>query len=339
MSVEDASTPAELSGLLITAPTDKGSGTGAAGKDGTDVHVDALIDDGDDNGDDWNSDDTEQPDPAKGDDEGEGAKEGDDEGDADEGQDTEARYTVKIDGKEEVVSLSEALAGYQRSKDYTLKTQALAESRKAIDTELATVREARETYSGYLKTLSEKIGAEADEPTPEQWNALKASDPERYSTEWVDYQRRKEARGNIKAEQDRLDGEKQAEGRKALGEHITKQREALFEKIPDWKDPKKYEAGAKKVFAFAKEAYGYSDAELAQAYDHRIVLMAEDARKYRALMAQKDKAKGKLEDAPTVPPRARAPQLGTKRQEVKAEAEKRFNKTGRVEDAVPLLFK
>jgi len=45
--------------------------------------------------------------------------------------------TVRVDGQEVVVPLSEALAGYQRQADYTRKTQEVSEQKKQIQTAAA----------------------------------------------------------------------------------------------------------------------------------------------------------------------------------------------------------
>jgi hypothetical protein len=319
----------DIAGLLINDKDD-----GDAGDDHVDDKVAGSGDD--DGGEDWNSEDPEQSDDdAEADDEGADG-EGDEETD-EAGDPPEPLYTVKIDGKDEQVTLKEALAGYSRTQDYTAKTQQIAEARKAIEQEAAIHRAAREQYEGVLKTLQERLGTEADEPTQAQWDALKAENPDQYALAYTDYQRRKEARAAIAAEQERVTREKGEEQVKTLREYISKENDALLQKLPAWKDPEKRKAGSKLVFDFAKQSYGFSDEELSKAYDHRIVVMAEDARKYHALKAKMAKGKSKLETAPSVPPRARTPQLPAK-QAARKEAEKRLNKTGRVEDAVALLL-
>jgi len=128
------------------------------------------------------------------------------------------------------------------------------------------------------------------------------------------------------------------ENTKAFHDFLGKQREALLEKLPAWKDPEKYKTGSKAVFDFAKDTYGFSAQELDRAYDHRVIAMAEDARKWHAVVAKQKAAKGKLDAAPSAPPpRARQAPV-PRRQTERIEAEKRFNKTGRVEDALPLMF-
>jgi hypothetical protein len=45
------------------------------------------------------------------------------------------KYKAKVDGEEIEVEIDELINGYQRTADYTKKSQALAEQRKAIEAE------------------------------------------------------------------------------------------------------------------------------------------------------------------------------------------------------------
>jgi len=55
-------------------------------------------------------------------------------------EEVKPRYKAKVGGEEVEVELDELINGYQRSKDYTQKSQALAEQRKAIDAERQCLR-------------------------------------------------------------------------------------------------------------------------------------------------------------------------------------------------------
>ena len=69
-------------------------------------------------------------------------------------------YRVKVDNEEVEVTLDELLQGYSRTKDYTKKTQALAETRKAIEAEKARIEEAkqlRDTYAQRLQVIEEML--------------------------------------------------------------------------------------------------------------------------------------------------------------------------------------
>src|SRR5688572_19975860 len=86
------------------------------------------------------------PDEAEGDDSGESEEvEESDEEEAEESDEDEDETTVKLkhDGKEIELKLSEALNLAQQGFDYSQKTMAVAEQRKAVEAEQAQVKEAR----------------------------------------------------------------------------------------------------------------------------------------------------------------------------------------------------
>lgn len=262
---------------------------------------------------------------------------GEEEDDATEG-DPEPFYTVKIDGKEERVTLKEALDGYQRNKDYTRKTQEVAEVRKALDAETAGARQQRTEYVNILKVLNERLGAADQERTEADWNALRASDPTKYATEWTDFQRRTEQRNAIKAEQTRVETEQRAEDTNKFKAYLTGERTKLQAALPILKDPVKGPEEIKAIRKFASDTFGYSEAELDKAYDHRILLIVNMARQWdnhsKALAA----ARTKVKRAPDLPePGPRTP-LVNRKARAKAEQMKTLERTGKIDDAVALMF-
>jgi hypothetical protein len=74
-----------------------------------------------------------------------------------EQQEQPSKFTVKVDGKEVEVSLEELQKGYSRTEDYTRKTQALAQERKAAQAELESVRTERAQYSQLLTALQAQL--------------------------------------------------------------------------------------------------------------------------------------------------------------------------------------
>jgi hypothetical protein len=279
------------------------------------------------------------PDEGTDDSEPEEASEGQDaEGEGEGEPSTEPFYTVKIDGKDERVTLKEALAGYQRQADYTRKTEEVANARKVIAAEQAEARRARDEYSRVLGVILERLGPESGEPTAEQWNTLRQSDPNSYATQWADYQRREVQRNAVKEEQRRLANEKVLETAQTVRAHIEGERAKLVSKLPVLAHPEKGPAEMKAMREYASKTFNFSDAELDQAYDHRMLLMLDKARKWDTHQAALAKAKGKIEGATQVSaPGARQPPRAAKTLAKKA-AQDKFNKTGNIEDAVSLLF-
>lgn len=331
MTTETTDRIEDIAGLLVTKPNAQaGSDTGGDGSQADGIHDagnntdvsgsddDALLAIDAEHGEVTDAEPTEQ-------------------GGSDDAISDEPRYTVTVDGKPVQVTLKEALAGYQRTEDYTRKTQEVAESRKAIDAETAQVRAHREQYAALLKTAQERLGPAEKEPTVEEWNRLRMDDPTMYAVEWAAYQQRQEARATLKAEQDRIAGEQSHEDLKKFKGYVDGEKEKLFAAFPAWKEEKKYIEGAKAIFEWAKTSLGFSDKELAHVYDHRIMVMADKARRFDALVSAREKAKQKLAAAPEMPePGARTPQR--KPSDMKrAAAMKRLNETGKAEDAAALL--
>jgi hypothetical protein len=319
----------DLAGLLAGIP--EGDNAGDASDDG-DKHSAAPP-----NG----QGEPDTPDEGTDADEPEGDAGDDDDGEGNEGDEpsTEPLYTVKIDGKDETVTLKEALAGYQRQVDYTRKTEEVANARKAVETETAQARAARDQYSQVLQVILERLGPADQEPTAEQWNALRTADPAAYATQWTDYQRREQQRGAVREEQNRIAEQRRVETVQQARSFIDGEREKLVKALPVFADKEKGPVQMKALREYATKAFGFSDAEIDQAYDHRMVLMLEKARQWDDHQAALKKAKGKIANATQVPaPGARQPTSGGKAQAKKA-AQDRFNRTGNIDDAVSLLIR
>ena len=92
---------------------------------------------------------------------------------------TGSTYTVKVDGAESEVTLSELQQGYQRQADYTRKTQELASERQRLEQAEAIVSALEADPQGALTALSSAFGIEdsrqpsstdewEDEPDPQE---------------------------------------------------------------------------------------------------------------------------------------------------------------------------
>lgn len=207
----------------------------------------------------------------------------------DDGQEAESEemlVTVKINGKEQQIPLKEAIAGYQRNADYSQKTQALAQERKALEAERTNVVAERAQYSQLLSALSTQL--EQLMPQEPNWEELHRNDPLNYPIirdQWRDYKERLVA---TQAEQARLQQISQMEQQGRLQEVVTQGRKYLQDKVPEWKDEKKWEEAKGKLREYGLKV-GYSEDELRQAYDPRALIVLDKARKYDDLMANRPK--------------------------------------------------
>jgi len=198
----------------------------------------------------------------------------------------EALVTVKINGKEQQITLKEAVAGYQRNADYSQKTQALSQERKALEAERTNVLVEREQYGQLLNVLGSQLQQfVAQEPN---WEELHRNDPINYPLirdQWRDYKERLAA---TQVEQARLQqiGEMENQGR--LREIVSQGQKYLQEKVPEWRDEKVWDSAKVRLREYGKKV-GYTDEELRQAYDPRALIILEKARKYDDLMANRPK--------------------------------------------------
>lgn len=252
---------------------------------------------------------------------------------------TEPVYTVRVDGKDTPVTLKEALAGYQRYQDYTRKTTEVAEARKAVEAEVLAARNQREQYAAGLRAIQASLGPENQEPTAEQWNQLRQADPLRYGTEWADYQRRQEQRLAVRAEQNRISEEQRGDLLAKVNTHLESERQKLVAAIPVFADAAKAPAEMKALRDYAAKTFGYSEQEMDQAYDHRMIVAIDKARKWDAHTQALASARRKVSDAPSIPPPG--PRVNGQGPKATARAAqlKQFERSGRVEDAVDLLLK
>jgi len=157
-------------------------------------------------------------------------------------------FTVKIDGKEEAVPLDELLKGYQRTADYTRKTQALAEQRKAAEAELNAVREERATYSQLLTALQQQLQQQQESPV--DMERLYREDP----IEWVRQtelaRQRSEKLAASQAELQRLNTLQQQEVQRAMQARLKEEASLLVSAIPEWRDEKTAKAEKSALIEF-----------------------------------------------------------------------------------------
>jgi hypothetical protein len=90
-------------------------------------------------------------------------------------------YKVKVNGEEVEVPLTELLNGYSRTEDYKAKTMALADERRQIEAQKATVeQDVKLQYANELKQtveMFEALDPVLSEARQIDWDRLKAEDP------------------------------------------------------------------------------------------------------------------------------------------------------------------
>jgi hypothetical protein len=244
-------------------------------------------------------------------------------------EEVKPRYKAKVGGEEVEVELDELINGYQRSKDYTQKSQALAEQRKAIDAErqhLEQVKQERQAYAQKLQALDSFL---SQQNKGEDLEVLKETDPIGYAVKVAEQSQREKQLAVVRAEQQRIAQQQQAEQQQNLQNHLKAEAEKLTSVIPELATPKG-DAIRKEIREYAKSV-GWSDQELSSVYDHRAVLTLYKAMKFEQLQKGKTDTLKKVQQAPKMlKPGTSAP--NTKSSQEKQVMQK-LRQTGKVRDA------
>jgi hypothetical protein len=244
-------------------------------------------------------------------------------------EEVKPRYKAKVGGEEVEVELDELINGYQRSKDYTQKSQALAEQRKAIDAErqhLEQVKQERQAYAQKLQALDSFL---SQQNKGEDLEVLKETDPIGYAVKVAEQSQREKQLAVVRAEQQRIAQQQQAEQQQNLQNHLKAESEKLASVIPELSTPKG-DAIRKEIREYAKSV-GWSDQELSSVYDHRAVLTLYKAMKFEQLQKGKPETLKKVQQAPKML------KPGTSTPNTKSSQEKqvmqKLRQTGKVRDA------
>ena len=248
------------------------------------------------------------------------------------------RFKVKVDNEEIEVTLEELQQGYSRTKDYTKKTQALAETRKTVEAERARIEEAkqlRDTYAQRLEVIEQMLNQPTDN---ENLAELKESDPIGYAIRVAERSEREKQLQAVQAEKQRIAQQQSQEQQEQLKAHLAHEAQKLKEWIPEFKDEVKADIARKEIKAYAK-SIGFSDQELANVYDARAVQTLYKAMQYEKLMKGKSVATKKVSEAPkTLRSGASQPQ-GTSEQEATKKQFQKLKQSGNKRDAAKLFEK
>jgi len=215
----------------------------------------------------------------------------------DEASEPTPTYRVKVDKEEIEVPLDELLKGYSRTADYTKKTQELAETRKAVESERQRIQEAnqlRNVYADRLQVIEQML---AQPESTDDFGALKENDPIGYAVRVAEMAEREKQINAVRAERYRIAQQQQAEQGERLRAHLAAESERLAAAIPDLADKAKGEALKAEIRSYAK-SIGWTDQELSQVYDHRAVSALYKAMQYDKLVSGKSNATKKVTEAP-----------------------------------------
>jgi hypothetical protein len=247
------------------------------------------------------------------------------------------RFKVKVDNEELEVTLEELQQGYSRTKDYTKKTQALAETRKAVEADRARIEEAkqlRDTYAQRLEVIEKLLAQDQGE---ENLAELRENDPIGYAIKIAERSEKEKQLQAVRAEKQKIAQQQESDRQQALQGHLQQEAVKLREMIPEFRDEAKAEIARKDIRTYAKSV-GFSDEELSQVYDSRAVKTLYNAMMYEKLMKGKTDAVKKVQSAPKVLRAGNGGQVNAENDATKRQMQK-LKQSGKKSDAAKLFEK
>ncbi len=216
----------------------------------------------------------------------------------DEGEDEQEqpKYRVKAAGEEREVTLDELIKSYQLGTDYTKKSQAVAEDRKAVEAERQAVQEAkqmRDTYAQRLEMIEQMLQPQQEE----NLDYLKETDPIGYSVKVAEMVQREKQLSAVQAERYRINQQQEQDRQAQMQSLVAEEMQKLSASLPEFADPAKGEAIRNDIRTYGKQM-GFSENELAAVYDSRAVLTLYKAMQYDKLVASKPAINKKVSEAP-----------------------------------------
>jgi hypothetical protein len=260
----------------------------------------------------------------------------DEEEDTDSAGKQDPVFTVKIDGTDKQVTLSELKRGYSGQQFVQKGMQEAASQRKqAEEVYAALLNERQQIATLYQQIQGGQIATPPKAPSREMFD----SDPigymeakMNYDDDVAKYQQQNEQFQQLSAQQS------QAE-QAARQAYLMREVETLKTVIPELGNPER--AGKfKEQILQAGQAYGYTADEISQVVESRALHVLRDAMKYREIMSGKKKADEKAQSArpKSAPIRAGSKNLPRSNKDA-LQKKTNLKNSGRIEDALSLMLK
>lgn len=253
----------------------------------------------------------------------------------------EIKVPVKVNGESGEATLKDLVDGYQMSEAAEKRLSEAKTKAKEIQEEASKkAAELDQQFSVAAKLIERAEEMVNDDVSSVDWAKLRQEDPAEYAAKKDEIKERRERIQELKQEaitqyQEGLEKQK-TESQAQLQQRLEAEQAALLEKLPEWQDADKAKAGKAKLAEYLL-GQGFAREDVLGASDHRLILLAEKARRWDEIKSSSDVARKKVAKVPKVmKPGAPKPQ----EQQAKEKQQKlrnRLKQSGSIEDAYAVL--
>ena len=241
----------------------------------------------------------------------------------------EPEFEIEVNGARELVRGKDQIRELlQKGRDYSQKTEAVARARDSVIAQAQQQAMAAQFQAQAWEDITaiRALDSRLDEYNKVDWATAFDTDP-------FNALKLKEQRDQLREQRNAKVAEFQAKRQQfeagqaqAAQQRLAAEQAALLNKLPEWRNTEQATKEQREIANTLAQNYGFNEAEIAGLVDHRMVMVARDAMKYRMLQANKT---AKVQQVRTAPPVIKP---GAQQDKGKVEARsdlKQFREAGR----------
>lgn len=215
------------------------------------------------------------------------------------------KLEAKVNGKTTPVTISDLLKSYQIGEAAESRLEEAKTHAKALTGEVAQQKEVLTSQLSSVASLMKEAEALLDkDEAGVNWADLREKDPGEHAAKKLEIKERREHIQSLKEKGAQAWRESvQANQQKSqddFKQKVAAEKTALFEAIPEWKDPEKAKVEVPKMTDHLVSKYGFTKEEVSGTIDHRLLAIGRDSMLYHELQSKNETAKKKIVKIPKV---------------------------------------
>lgn len=216
---------------------------------------------------------------------------------------------------------------------YNKRFEEAAQIRKEAEAKISTLQQQEQFLSQNLP-LAMQVLQSSIPPMPDP--ALRDYDLASYIAQKEAHEGATRQLQQLYATQQQMQAQQKQAAEQARQAAINESRAKLFEMRPELKDERKRQEMQANLSQGIKH-YGFEPSEMENVHDPRVILVLDDAVKYRKLMAEKPKVEGKARQAPPVQKPGKRKSSAEQVAQARKSQFDRLKQTGSPKDAAAIL--
>jgi len=244
------------------------------------------------------------------------------------------RYSVKVNGQEEQVSLDDLKQGYSGQKYVQQGMQDVAAQKKEAEAVYTALNNERQQMAELYQQLQNGgFAPEPIKPTKEEFDA----DPIGYMQKNLEYEEQKANHDRQMAQLEQASQQNSVAQQNAKQAYLQEQMQILQKEIPEFADTTKASKLREQLVSTGQSQYGYTTEEISQISDYRAIKVLHDAMKYQDIISGKSKAKVKTQSANSVI-KPGAKKMATPNAKIRSRQKAKLKDSGSIDDALNLIL-